>query len=64
MSIHKNIDNSEVSLVEKPLIQLFKNLNWKIYNAYNEFDSEFSKLGREVMSGYIDIKVIFILLLS
>ena len=37
----------EDALVEQPTIELFSELGWETYNAYSEFDSGPSPLGRE-----------------
>ena len=38
MDNYKLKKDNEDELVEKPTINLFKKLNWKIYNAFNEED--------------------------
>ncbi len=44
---------TEDELVEKPAIEVFRELGWKTINAYDEFDHGTSTLGRETKSDVI-----------
>lgn len=44
---------TEDELVEKPAIEVFRELGWKTINAYDEFDHGTSTLGRETKSEII-----------
>ena len=44
---------TEDELVEQPAIELIKSLGWETYNAYNEFDTGKSILGRETRAEVI-----------
>jgi len=52
MSLPNN-NYSESAMVEKPAIELFKNLGWEFVDCYGEFDSGKSFLGRETKSDVV-----------
>ncbi|HOJ85405.1 MAG TPA: type I restriction endonuclease [Elusimicrobiales bacterium] len=52
MSLPNN-NYSESAMVEKPAIELFKNLGWEFVDCYGEFDSGKSFLDRETKSDVV-----------